>query len=51
MDKKAAQENGKKDAQPQQMKVRWDNSNMRSIYSNVCNVSGTREEIVFLLPA
>jgi len=31
---------------PQQMKVRWDNANMRSAYSNVCNVSGTREEIV-----
>jgi hypothetical protein len=30
------------------MKVRWDNSNMRSAYANVCNVAGTREEIVFL---
>ena len=28
--------------------VRWDDSNMRSLYSNVCNVTGTREEIVLL---
>jgi len=34
--------------QEQQLKVRWDNSNMRSSYSNVCNVAGTREEIVLL---
>jgi Protein of unknown function (DUF3467) len=30
------------------LSVRWDDSNMRSIYSNVCNVTGTREEIVLL---
>jgi hypothetical protein len=29
-----------------QIKIRWDNSNMRSAYSNVCNAAGTREEIV-----
>ena len=28
--------------------VTWDDSNMRSLYSNVCNVTGTREEIVLL---
>lgn len=32
----------------QQLKVRWDNSNMSSSYANVCNVAGTREEIVLL---
>ncbi len=32
----------------QQVKVRWDDTNMRSVYSNVCNVSGTREEIVIM---
>jgi hypothetical protein len=32
----------------QQVKVRWDDSSMRSVYSNVCNVAGTREEIVLL---
>jgi hypothetical protein len=29
-----------------QLKIRWDSANMRSIYANVCNVAGTREEIV-----
>jgi hypothetical protein len=38
--------NNDKPQTPQQMKVRWDNTNMHSAYSNVCNVSGTREEIV-----
>jgi len=28
--------------------VRWDDSGMRSNYANVCNVAGTREEIVLL---
>ncbi len=31
-----------------QVKIRWDDSNMRSSYANVCNVAGTREEIVLL---
>jgi hypothetical protein len=31
-----------------QVRIRWDDSNMRSVYANVCNVAGTREEIVFL---
>ena len=30
------------------VRVRWDDSNMRSNYANVCNVAGTREEIVLL---
>jgi hypothetical protein len=32
----------------QQVKIRWDDSSMRSVYANVCNVAGTREEIVLL---
>jgi hypothetical protein len=28
--------------------IRWDDSEMRSAYANVCNVTGTREEIVLL---
>jgi hypothetical protein len=28
--------------------VRWDDSGMRSGYANVCNVAGTREEVVLL---
>ncbi|NVM57273.1 MAG: DUF3467 domain-containing protein, partial [Desulfobacterales bacterium] len=31
-----------------QPKIKWDDSNMRSVYANVCNVAGTREEIVLL---
>ena len=31
-----------------QLKIRWDSVNMRSIYANVANVAGTREEIVLL---
>ena len=29
-------------------KLRWDDSNMKSTYANVCNVSSTREEVVLL---
>ncbi len=32
----------------QQLKIKWDDSSMRSVYANVCNVNGTREEVVFL---
>lgn len=32
----------------QQLKVRWENASIPSVYSNVCNVAGTREEIVLL---
>ena len=32
----------------QQVKVRWENASVQSVYSNVCNVAGTREEIVLL---
>jgi hypothetical protein len=31
-----------------QPKIVWDDSNMRSVYANVSNVAGTREEIVLL---
>jgi hypothetical protein len=31
-----------------QPKIVWDDTNMRSFYANVTNVSGTREEIVLL---
>ncbi len=31
-----------------QRKIRWDDSNMKSVYANVCNVAGTREEVVLL---
>jgi hypothetical protein len=28
--------------------IKWDDSNMRSTYANVCHVSSTREEVVLL---
>ena len=28
--------------------IRWDDSTMRSLYANVCHVTGTREEVVLL---
>ena len=31
-----------------QRTIKWDDTNMRSVYANVCNVAGTREEIVLL---
>jgi len=29
--------------------IRWDDSKMRSVYANVCNVSSTQEEVTLLL--
>ncbi len=37
-----------KDAAGTQVKIKWDDSSMRSVYANVCNVAGTREEFVLL---
>jgi Protein of unknown function (DUF3467) len=31
-----------------QMQVKWDDSNMKSSYANVCNVMSTREEVVLM---
>ncbi len=33
---------------PAQVKINWDVSSMKNVYANVCNVAGTREEIVLL---
>jgi len=32
----------------QQLTIKWDDSRMKSSYSNVCNVASTREEVVLL---
>jgi hypothetical protein len=32
----------------QALTIKWDDSNMRSSYANVCNVASTREEVVLL---
>ena len=34
--------------QQEAMRVRWDDTQMKSSYANVCNVASTREEVVFL---
>lgn len=31
-----------------QARIRWDDSNMRSAYANVCNVQSTQEEVVLM---
>jgi len=31
-----------------QQAIRWDDSNIKSSYANVCNVSSTREEVVLV---
>ncbi len=31
-----------------QVKIKWDDSSVRSAYANVCNVAGTREEFILL---
>jgi hypothetical protein len=39
------------DEQPQQQgapEIRWDDTRMKSSYANVCNVTSTREAVVFL---
>ena len=35
-------------AGPSGPKIRWDDTNMKSSYANVCNVASTREEVVLL---
>jgi len=35
-------------APPAPLQVNWDDSHMKSSYANVCNVAGTREEVVLL---
>ena len=36
------------DDNPSTPKVTWNDSQMRSTYANVCNVSSTREEVIVL---
>ena len=35
-------------ADAEQRKINWDDSNMRSTYANVSNVASTREEVMLL---
>lgn len=44
-----ASDSGRKErVAPAQTKIVWDDSNMHSVYANVSNVTGGREEIVLL---
>ncbi len=45
---RAAEQQQSSQAQAAQMQVKWDDSNMKSAYANVCNVMSTREEVVMM---
>src|SRR5689334_19118020 len=45
---KAADAPAAKGAEAEGTKIRWDDTNMKSAYANVCNVTSTREEVVML---
>src|SRR5689334_15235448 len=45
---KAADAPAAKGAEAEGTKIRWDDTNMKSAYANVCNVTSTREEVVLL---
>ena len=44
----AAKQEAAADSGGQATKLKWDDSNMKSSYANVCNVTSTREEVVML---
>jgi GTP cyclohydrolase FolE2 len=46
-EKKVAEETEQASEQ-EQTTIRWDGSKMRSTYSNVCNVSSSREEVTIM---
>ena len=48
MSKDQAKEQAAVQAAAAQMQVKWDDTNMKSSYANVCNVMSTREEVVMM---
>ena len=46
-DRREGQAAGARPASTQQP-IRWDDTNLKSSYANVCNVSSTREEVVLV---
>jgi hypothetical protein len=46
--KKETQESASSQESANQPEIQWNDSNMLSTYSNVCNVASTREEIMLL---
>ena len=45
---KSAETAGAKPKETETTRIKWDDSNMKSSYANVCNVTSTREEVVML---
>jgi hypothetical protein len=45
---KPAEGTGVKAQDAEATRIKWDDSNMKSSYANVCNVTSTREEVVML---
>jgi len=48
MAEKKAAEGGEAKGADAGARIKWDDSNMKSAYANVCNVTSTREEVVML---
>ena len=48
MSKDQAKEGAAVQAAANQMQAKWDDTNMKSAYANVCNVMSTREEVVMM---
>jgi hypothetical protein len=44
----AGKDDAAKGKEQAQTRLKWDDSNMKSSYANVCNVTSTREEVVML---
>lgn len=47
-EEKPAAASGAQAAAADATRIKWDDSNMKSSYANVCNVTSTREEVVML---
>jgi hypothetical protein len=47
-EQKSEGRSGAEPAPQQKAQIRWDDSNMKSSYANVCNVMSTREEVVLM---
>jgi len=48
MSREAGKETVKPAGDPPQMQLKWDDTNMKTSYANVCNVMSTREEVVLM---
>jgi len=48
MSREAGKETVKPAGDQPQMQLKWDDTNMKTSYANVCNVMSTREEVVLM---